>query len=197
LDRVLPLYELALAQVNKGKMARRDLGISYSWFSDTFIIFSQGDTAEDFAHLEQSGRLLFQKLVLEHIPVRGAISCGDLYSQLRRNVFIGPALIEAHRYGEGQNWIGFAIAPSAQERPENVGLSPSQRAHYREVTDKSVFKATISQPLFAFAFNNGRVMGRNPYVSALEAMRLKASSAYVREKYDRTLRFLQLHSREM
>jgi hypothetical protein len=194
IDRVLPLYERALAQVRKGSKARRQHGIYYSWFSDTFIIFSRTDSPEDFSNLEQAGRLLFQYLIREHIPVRGAISCGNLYTQQERNVFIGPALIDAHKYGEGQDWIGFALAPSAIEQLERVGLSASRRSHYREVTDLTVLKKNISPPLFAFAFNNARVRGRNPYLSPLQAMRARAGSPDVRAKYDRTLLFLTSHA---
>ena len=51
---VIDLYEDAITKLEAGASAKRSLGISYSWFSDTFIIFSRGDSLEEFALLEQA-----------------------------------------------------------------------------------------------------------------------------------------------
>lgn len=79
---VIDSYEEAIAQLERGAAAKQTLGISYSWFSDTFIIFSRGDTIDEFTWVEQAGRLFFQRLILAQIPARGALSHGPLYSNL-------------------------------------------------------------------------------------------------------------------
>ncbi len=61
--------------------------LSYAWFSDTFIIYSQSDSKQDFGLMEQASRLFFQKLILNKIPVRGAMTVGKLYSQREKNTF--------------------------------------------------------------------------------------------------------------
>ncbi|MHC5077210.1 MAG: hypothetical protein ACYTFM_12395, partial [Planctomycetota bacterium] len=94
IQQILPLYEKALSNIERAAVEKSPHGISFSWFSDTFIIFSRTGRPEQFALVEQAGRLFFQELILNQIPVRGAISFGDLYSQQERNVFIGPALVD-------------------------------------------------------------------------------------------------------
>jgi hypothetical protein len=68
-----------------------------AWFSDTFIIYTRSDSKEHFTYLESAARGFFQRLTLKKIPARGCISHGHLYSQARKNVFIGSALIQAHQ----------------------------------------------------------------------------------------------------
>ena len=189
INHILPLYEKALDSMDISRIDKGKYGISFSWFSDTFIIFSQSDSAQDFALVEQAGRLFFQKLIMNQIPVRGAISCGDLYTQLERNVFIGLALIEAYRYGEGQNWLGFVLTPSAVKQLERIGLPVHQRLVYRLISDDGIVNSDLDGPVYAFAFNNGHINGKSAFIRPLEAMKNKADKKNV-TKYDRTLEFL-------
>lgn len=189
IERVLPVYADALKQMkaasNQGK---KRVGLLNSWFSDTFIIYSRGDSLEDFAHLESAARIFFQLLTVRRIPARGCISFGKLYSQAKENVFIGPALIEAHQFGEELNWIGLCMAPSVEARLKS-SLPLSRRAHYRLIQDPAVLRRCASTPVYAFAFNNGSVNRQNPYRLALEEMRSTAPKQAL-EKYDNSLAFL-------
>lgn len=189
IEQVLPLYERALAHIERAEPKATLRGISYAWFSDTFIIYSRTDSPEAFSHVEQAGRLFFQELLLAQIPVRGAISCGDLYSLKERGVFIGRALIEAYLYGEGQDWIGFSLTPSAVRRMDEIELPARRRAFYRPVPPDGVLKPNLIGPVHAFAFNNARVNGANPYLRVLKQMRA-AAPLEVAGKYDRTIAFL-------
>jgi hypothetical protein len=193
IDRILPLYERALGHIEMASADRSRRGVFYSWFSDTFIMYSQGDTPEEFARVEQAGRLFFQELILARIAVRGALTCGDLYSQQERNIFIGEALIDAHAYGEGQDWLGFLLAPGAIARMREIGVPAEERAFYRVVPPEGVMKQQPTSPVYAFAFNNGEVNGKNPYLQALTAMQAIAPEVAV-GKYVRSLAFLREHA---
>ncbi|WP_296593767.1 hypothetical protein [Methylophaga sp.] len=189
IEQVMPLYQKALNHLEKSPDEMRTMGIYVSWFSDTFIIFSRGGKEEDFANIEHVSRVFFQYLILNKIPVRGALTFGDLYSQQERNIFIGPALIDAYCYGEGQDWLGFVLTPSAIVQMEKVGLSVKERFAYRQVRTSGVLKPGIVGPVFAFAFNNGLVSGKNPYINAMKKMKANAGSKH-EAKYGRTLKFI-------
>ena len=191
---VIDLYEDVIAKLEAGASAKRSLGISYSWFSDTFILFSRGDSLEEFTWLEQAGRLFFQRLVLAHIPVRGAISHGKLYSNLEKNIFIGEALIDAYEYGEQQNWLGLLLAPSVFRALEGTQLDVRQRYNYRPAPTDGVIRHRVSENVFAFAFNNGTVSGANPLLTAVRNMKRKAVE-HCRVKYENTERFIVKHDR--
>lgn len=190
LNQILPLYEDVLASLERATGAKVQQGISSTWFSDTFIIFSKTGHPKQFALLEQAGRLFFQELVLHRVPVRGAISYGDLYTQQERNIFIGPALVDAYRYGEGQNALGFLLTPSAVNAMEEAGLPASERLHYRKVQGSRALKPGVEGPAYAFAFNSGTVNGKNPFLAALREMQHQAGHAQTL-KYENTLSFVR------
>jgi hypothetical protein len=67
--------------------------IEKAWFSDTFLLYSPDDTALSFTAIEATTRWFVYFLVSNGIPVRGAISCGDLCSEDMR--FISEVLQES------------------------------------------------------------------------------------------------------
>lgn len=192
-QNVITLYEDVVAKLEAGARTKQSLGISYSWFSDTFIIFSRGDSPEEFSLLEQTGRLFFQRLILAGIPARGAISHGKLYSNLAKNIFVGEALIEAYEYGECQDWIGLLLAPSVFQRLEGTDLDVRNRYNYRKVPATGVIRKLDPERVFAFTFNNAVVDGVNPYLVLIRSMKAKAAEAY-RAKYERTEAFICKHA---
>lgn len=193
IEDVLPVYAEALKRMRTAcKLGKGEVGLLNSWFSDTFIIYSRSDSLEDFAHVESAARIFFQLLLINEIPVRGCISHGKLYSQAKKNVFVGPALIEAHQYGEALDWVGFCLAPSVEEKLKD-DLPLRQRTHYRKITDRRVLRKAPVQHLYAFAFNNGTVNGKNPYRKALQAMKANAPLGAI-QKYEYSLAFLDQYA---
>jgi hypothetical protein len=194
IERVIPLYHETLRHLAGFARSKKRNGLLYSWFSDTFIIYSRDDDEADFWYVEQVGRLFFQKLILSEIPVRGAITHGRLYSQSSQNIFVGPALIDAYHYAEKQSWLGFILTPNVSKRLESTSSPTDSRAHYRLVTEPGIILHEPSSPVYAFAFNNGLVNGKNPYLTALSKMKVKAPLD-AQEKYDRTIAFATKHTK--
>lgn len=190
---VIRLYEDAISKLELGASSSKALGLSYSWFSDTFIIFSRGDSLEEFTWLEQASRLFFQRLILADIPARGAIAHGRLYSNLEKNIFVGEALIEAYEYGEDQDWLGLLLAPSVYGKLEGTQLDVRERYNYRRVPTKGVMRKRCIDHVFAYAFNNATINGANPLLVAIQRMRRIAPQS-VRGKYERVERFIAKHA---
>jgi hypothetical protein len=193
IHNILPVYEKALAAIEDKANPKRSKGLSYSWFSDTFIIFTKGSSLQEFAVIEQASRLFFQELILNKIAVRGALSHGDLYTQQEKNIFLGEALMDAYEYGENQNWLNFVIAPSAYKALKSLSFPMEERLHYRLVEQNGVITHSKNENVFAFAFNNGSVNLQNPFLSALISMREKSPPS-VHNKYDNTIQFIKQHA---
>ncbi len=192
IEDVLPTYEDALRALEQKTAPNYVEGISYSWFSDTFIIFSSGDSDRDFSLIEHVSRLFFQELILKHIPVRGSLTIGPLYTQKRKNIFLGEALIDAYEYGEKQNWLGFVLTSSVYEHLKEGDLALEQRPFYRRVEIPGIITHPKPDNVFAFAFNNGQVNGRNPYIRAIQTMKGNAGQENV-PKYENTEKFIQAY----
>jgi len=187
---VLPIYSEALNRMRKAcKLGKKEVGLLSSWFSDTFIIYTRSDSLQDFAYLESAARNFFQLLIIKNIPARGCISHGKLYSKVNQNIFVGPALIEAHTYGEALDWIGFCLAPSVEAKLES-DLPLDQSPFYRRVSDRDILREAPAEHLYAYAFNNGTVNGKNPFREKIQKMKQSAPSGAVK-KYKNTLAFLE------
>lgn len=194
-DDLIPLYQKIARRLRRKAGPKKSAGIIHSWFSDTFIIYSKDDSNEEFAALENICRTFFQELIILGIPLRGAITHGKLYSKSSQNVFVGPALIDAYLYGERQDWIGFILTPSVNSRLHGTELALENRPHYRLVTETEVLRHEPSTPVYAFAFNNGTVNGKNPYKEAIERLK-DAAPVKDKGKYDRALAFIDKHAPE-
>ena len=194
IGHVIPIYQDVLKKLSRNAGAISTKQILYSWFSDTFIIYSRSDGEKDFAAIEGVGRRFFQELVLNGIPVRGAITHGGLYSQSSKNIFVGPALIDAYHYAESQAWLGFVLTPSVFSRLKTSSIPLHERAYYREVVDATFMKEPLPGPVYAFAFNSSTLNGKNPYVGALQKMMALAPDKD-KPKYEKSIGFSNKHWR--
>ena len=189
---VISVYEDVLKTIAQKADPKKKSGLSYSWFSDTFILFTKGSTEKEFALIEQASRLFFQRLILRRIPVRGSLSVGPLYTQQQKNIFIGEALIDAYEYGEKQAWLGFVLTPNVHNHVKGSCIEVDRRLNYRRIDDPAIITHDKPHNVFAYAFNNGTVNGKNPFLNAIKDMRESAGVKYA-SKYDKTEAFIRLH----
>jgi hypothetical protein len=102
-----------------------------TWFSDTFLLISTDDSGESFVQIEQAARLFWYYMLQAHIPLRGAIAFGPMYTDFSHRVFVGKAMAEAYEYGENQDWIGLVLCPSAESEMASLGIPVDHRLNYR------------------------------------------------------------------
>jgi hypothetical protein len=172
-----------------------DSTIEKAWFSDTFLFYSPDDTALSFAAIEERTRWFVYFLVSNGIPVRGAISCGELYADKDNNLFFGKALVEAYDYGENQNWIGFVLTPSCIEQMAAVDLPADQRLDYAywDVPYKRPNK-TLPKTLPACVL--GGSFGNNRCLDKLHKMKERLKGSKHAAKYDNTITFIEANRRQ-
>lgn len=99
-------------------------GIKFLVFSDNTVIYSsvvkdadgsiRVDPKLEFDNIVRTCSTLFFELLMQGIPIRGAISYGEIEigPANEQSIILGDPIIEAVNYEKEQNWIGFAIAPS-------------------------------------------------------------------------------------
>ena len=102
-------------------------GILSTNFSDSIIIFSSGDKREDLHRMLIMASQFFAYALNKCVPLRGAISFGEFYLNLEKNLFCGPPLIEAYEIGENAQWSGIVVSESfAAKYKENPLRSSDQ-----------------------------------------------------------------------
>jgi hypothetical protein len=178
------------------------------WFSDTFVLYSDGDSKSDFVAVHTEAVWFMYWLTLKLVPVRGALAFGDFYADGGNQLFFGRALIESYRYGESQDWLGLVVAPSAEARLRDVGMPLGKHllgdyARWQipfksgsNIPEKELFACLFAGatdlPSRQFCIDRLREMKglaeKNASVSATERQRIA-------DKYERTLAFLEQNVR--
>ena len=174
------------------KEAARDIAnVEFVWFSDTIIFYSADDSQSSFRAVAGVSRSFFDELLIERIPVRGALAFGDFYGDKASGLFFGKALVDACKYGEKFNWLGFVLHHTALERMAELG-QPVSDLTYKRWDAEYVGK----EPVVAYLAGPGSIMplpeiSGNPYLEALEAMAADTHCESHKRKYTNTIEFLK------
>ena len=126
--KVFKVYSKAIEEFQKWKDNLPD--IQPIWFSDTFIIYSEDRSISGFSELDHISRWFYYYLIMEQIPVWGAISYGQFYADKNNHLFFGESLIEAYIYSEAQDWLGLILCPSAEHILNSQGFFSNQSSAY-------------------------------------------------------------------
>jgi len=87
-------------------------------FSDSVVLTIEDEEPNSLLAIARACSRLMYGALKEDIPIRGAISWGDIVrSFFDGNVFIaGRAVLDAQLFEQAQDWAGVMVAPSALER---------------------------------------------------------------------------------
>lgn len=78
-------------------------------FSDSFVLCSQDSSLASFRQILAGTFFLTRSLFVSGLPVRGAITCGEVSCIPCTNHMAGKAIIRAARLEKKQNWFGVII----------------------------------------------------------------------------------------
>lgn len=83
-------------------------------FSDSIILISLNDDDISCLKLLVYAWRFTQALLVSGMPVRGAITHGEVYENPSKNIVLGLALTKAYELEQKQQWIGVAIDSSTE-----------------------------------------------------------------------------------
>lgn len=189
-------YQDALKELNRSKELQAE--VNHAWFSDTFILFTEDASLASFSAIERRCRWFVSSLLLREIPVRGSMSCGELYIDHSNSLYVGPALLEAYEWGENQDWIGYLLCPSSTTQLTNLSLSRVLHYVQYEIPIKKETETSVSD-ISACVLGNWLPRnrnGQNALLGKLKQMRAIQSDPRVLSKYDRTIDFILKQERK-
>lgn len=91
-------------------------------FSDTLVAFSKGNTQNDVMALLLLTTEVFTRALHYCIPLRGGVTHGRFNFNLDRNLFSGPALVDAYAIGESSQWIGVVVDDYTADVAKSIPL---------------------------------------------------------------------------
>ena len=163
--------------------------IEYCFYSDTFVIYSKTSEDSDYLALMLFSKNFIRSCIQNKIPIRGAISFGELIIGYDQRVLMGKAFLESYTYGEDQNWIGLILTPSATQQLKKNDLCPSRQGFINR--DIPMRKCSVSD-IYAYFFINGSTSFECTLLSPLKEM-MSASKESEKVKYENTIAFINKH----
>ncbi len=141
-------------------------------------------------------RSFFDEILDARIPARDALAFGDFYGDKANSLFLGQALVDACKYGEKFDWLGFVLHSTALNRMVEVEqpLSNLTYKHWAAEFKNRTTGAVEKENVVAYLVGPGSIMpasGGNPYLTVLEAMANDADCVDHRRKYENTIKFLK------
>lgn len=172
-------------------------------FSDSFILYTTDGSGLSYRALDSFVRYFIVTLISKKIPIRGAMSFGELYADDAHGLYFGKALIEAYKISESQDWIGFVLCETASAQLKGVGLPANERLNYAKYPvplkgyeNGKVFRHERLLPSFIIG-ESPSAQGQKRCRKALLAMAKQHKGTEIEGKYKNTLKFLEKNIREV
>jgi hypothetical protein len=172
-------------------------------FSDSFILYAIDGSALSYRAIDSFVRHFFVSLISKKIPIRGAMSFGELYADDANALYFGKALVEAYKTSECQDWIGYVLCDTASVQLKKVGLPANERLNYAEYPvpfksyeNEKVVRYERLLPSFIIG-ESPSMKGQERCRKALMSMAKEYKGAGIERKYRNTLEFLDKNIREV
>jgi hypothetical protein len=99
------------------------LKVEKGYFSDTFLLWTDYEAHRLPAFMSMCIELFCYGLELG-IPLRGALGVGDAHMDKSKNIYLGPALIDAAEAEKSQRWLGISCGTSFNNKPFTGPFDP-------------------------------------------------------------------------
>lgn len=99
-------------------------------FSDSIIIFTKDDSIECLELLSVSSSWLFAKAMESGIPLKGAISLGEMSTNITKQIFFGQPLIDAYLLEEDVAFYGIVIHNTVEKFLNNSKSSLFEKIYF-------------------------------------------------------------------
>ncbi len=165
------------------------------FYADTFIFYSNSDQALDYSSIIYAAQKFIRQCIYIKLPVRGAISFGELTFGHEKKILMGKAFLESYEYSEDQNWLGLLLTPSATRKVSGYSLNPLHHSYINQ--DIPLRRYSIFNPdVFAYTFCEGCANFSNPLLGDLDEM-LKTAPAAEKVKYENTIEFIKKYDKRL
>lgn len=167
--------------------------VDYLFYADTFIFYSKSGQIQDYPSILSVAQRFIRKCISIKLPVRGAISFGELIFGHEKKILMGMAFLESYEYSEDQNWLGLLLTPSATKEVYKHSLNPLRHSYInREIPLR---KHTIfNEDIYAYTFCEGSANFPCPLLGDLNEM-LQAAPVAEKTKYENTIGFIKKHDK--
>ena len=100
-------------------------------FSDSIVIFTESDTEEDANKIILDSALLLEHAFLKGIPMKGAISYGEVTVDFNKFIFFGQPIIDAYLLHEQLFQLSVVLDHNFEKKISTMNLCKEAHSRYR------------------------------------------------------------------
>lgn len=100
-------------------ISNKDEAIKTVSFSDSVLIISSDESTASLESILFCSQMILVASFLNKIPIKGAISYGDMTADFDNSLFVGKALIDAYNLGEQLNMYGIVLDNKIERKINN------------------------------------------------------------------------------
>lgn len=163
--------------------------IGFIIYADTFLIYSKTEDSSGYPALVRAAKKLICTCIIKRLPVRGAISYGEVVFGHDERIVIGKAALEAYTYCEDQKWIGLILTPTASKQLRGIGREPVKNGFINQDVPLKT-EQLQSDDVYAYRFIDGKSYNKCPLLPLLREMHHKAPEDK-KDRYLETINFIE------
>lgn len=91
--------------------------------SDTVLLISSGSQPEDVLQFLWNAHQVMFVAMHSGLPLRGAVTIGDIVVSRERRLFVGSGLVDALELERAQEWSGACLSTALMEHIASIGLA--------------------------------------------------------------------------
>lgn len=120
--------KIILTAIERGKygLGQEKKTIKTAIFSDSIILFSEDDSKSSLYAMALSCVGLISHAFNNDIPIKGALSSGKISADLKRSIFFGKPIINAHLLHEELYFYGIVLDENAEKKVKDFEIEKMQ-----------------------------------------------------------------------
>jgi hypothetical protein len=111
----------------------KNAGIYNVSFSDSIVIFSKGDSLENFEIFTLMTGWFFANAIAMKIPIKGALATGEISLNKSNQIYFGQPIIDAYLLEEELNYMGIVAHNSIDNYIEKIPDDNYFKNGYKEI----------------------------------------------------------------
>jgi hypothetical protein len=143
-------------------------------FSDSIFVFTKDTSYNSIHAICQFANTLFRLFLKRKLPLRGAITQGEVVIDASNSLFLGQPIVDAYDLAESIDGLGIVLSPELQQNPNSIASMELEIA-CQDKKKQTKFTQKLLVPVAGFAPAD---MGERDWQNIFRQLRDEAGEKY-------------------
>lgn len=129
-------HEVGMKSVSK-EVQRKHKSLRTVCFSDSVLLISSDSSYDSLTNILMYSQLVITSCIEKRIPIKGAISYGQITADFDKSLFFGKALIDAYNLADELHMYGIILDDKIESKMDKLKFNPDPYCIQKKVPTKS------------------------------------------------------------